>query len=224
MYSLIIFDCDGVLVDSEPLAAAVMMRHLEPLGLAMTAPEIEAAFVGRSMPDVVATIARLSDRPVPEGWLEDLQRDTFKAFDEALTPVPGIAELLFRLAEAGLPFCVASSGSPEKIRHSLGLTGLLPFFDGHIFSALDVPRGKPAPDLFLKAAAEMGAAPETCAVIEDSLPGVQAAKAAGMTAFGFAPQGNGQSLAAAGAQVFHTMNRLWSLLGLDHPDKRQRLV
>jgi len=207
---LIIFDCDGVLVDSEPIANRVFTRALNEIGLALDYGEVCALFIGLSMARCMELIEAELGRPAPAGFLDDLQRRTFEAFrTEALQPVPGVPELLEGLRR---PYCVASSGEPEKMRTTLGLTGLLPRFEGRIFSAVEVERGKPAPDLFLHAAARMGAAPERCVVVEDSEPGVLAGRAAGMRVVGFAARGQGPRLAAAGAETIESMAALPALL------------
>ena len=148
-------------------------------------------------------------RPVPEGFVERLQARTYEAFRAGLRPVRGVAQALERI---DLPVCVASSGEHEKMRLTLGLTGLLDRFEGRLFSATEVERGKPHPDLFLLAARSLGARPPRCVVVEDSAPGVLAARAAGMTALGYAGGTDGKPLAAAGARVFHGMAELPDLL------------
>ncbi|HWK90262.1 MAG TPA: HAD family hydrolase, partial [Longimicrobium sp.] len=169
-------------------------------------------FVGRSMGACVAIVEERIGRPVPAGFTDDFHARTFAAFRAELRAVAGVEQALDAIA---LPTCVASSGEPAKIRFTLGLTGLLPRFDGRIFSAAEVQRGKPAPDLFLHAASRMGAVPERCAVVEDSLLGVQAGAAAGMTVFGYAERTDAAALAAAGAtHVFTSMHELPGLLGV----------
>ena len=149
--------------------------------------------------------------PAPEGFLDDLQRHTFAAFREGLKPVPGVREALDAIP---WPACVASSGDLLKMRTTLTLAGLIVRFERRMFSALDVPHGKPAPDLFLHAAASMGAAPGDCAVVEDTPTGVEAAVAAGMAVFGYAggAHSSERALAAAGAIVFRSMSELPVLL------------
>lgn len=220
MFDLIIFDCDGVLVDSEPLANAVLGRHLSELGLNLTLDEIMDQFVGLSMKTVVEKIEAIRGRPVPPDWLDLVQRDTFAAFRAELKPVAGIVHVLDALQRQGIKFCVASSGSPEKINLSLNLTGLASYFADRIFSVSQVARGKPAPDLFLLAAQSMGAHPSRCLVIEDSAPGVEAAVAARMTAFGFATRGQGRVLRTHGAMVFDNMAQLPELMNLAKSDLR----
>jgi HAD superfamily hydrolase (TIGR01509 family) len=178
----VIFDCDGVLVDSELTSNRVLARVLTEIGLPMTAEESMATFVGRSWPGCLAIIEERLGHPPPE----DLTVRYRSARDEVLArvePVPGVVEALDAI---DLPTCVASSGDHGKMAVTLGATGLLHRFEGRIFSAYDVGgRGKPAPDLFLHAADQMGFDPATTAVIEDSGPGVEAGVAAGMRVFGY---------------------------------------
>jgi HAD superfamily hydrolase (TIGR01509 family) len=210
--SLVIFDCDGVLVDSEPIANRVLAEALNEAGYAISPEEAVARFVGRSMASVIAMVETDHGRPLPGGWLDDCQARTFEAFRKDLRAMPGMEEALERIS---VPMCVASSGAPDKIAHSLSLTGLDRFFDGNLFSASMVARGKPAPDLFLYAARRMGAEPEQCLVIEDSVPGVEAAVAAGMRVLGFvggshADAALGSRLEGVGATVFSDMAELTS--------------
>lgn len=209
-WDLVIFDCDGVLVDSEPIANRVFSRMLGEVGLPMDYDETVRTFVGRSVATCVQIVEERLGRTVPEGWVDAWRQRTLDAFAGELRPVPGVAEALDRIR---WPVCVASSGEPAKMRFTLGMTGLLPRFEGRMFSAVHVPRGKPAPDLFLHAARAMGAAPERCAVIEDTAVGVQAGAAAGMTVFGFAAMSHPDALRAAGAtHVFTQMDELPHLL------------
>ncbi|MFO1128621.1 MAG: HAD family hydrolase [Rhodospirillales bacterium] len=202
---LVIFDCDGVLVDSELLAAAVLAREVSAEGYPLTTEACLERFTGISMRNVLALIER-EWRPLPAGFEERVRAADFAAFAASLQPVAGVAEMLPRL-----PYrrCVASSGTPEKIRFTLGLTGLLPFFAPHLYSASMVASGKPAPDLFLHAAREMHADPAACVVIEDAVAGITAARAAGMRVLGFAGashcrDGYGAMLQRAGAPVVFT--------------------
>jgi len=179
---LVIFDCDGVLVDSERLAVRVEAAVLAELGWPLSQAEVIERFMGRSQAFMAqAILDRLGDR-LPGDWQDRLDRRYRAAFDAELAPVDGVVEALDRIAT---PTCVASGGSHEMLRHTLGLTGLYDRFEGRIFSASEVAEGKPAPDLFLHAAARLGAEPAACAVVEDSRYGVEAARAAGMRAFGY---------------------------------------
>jgi HAD superfamily hydrolase (TIGR01509 family) len=208
---LVIFDCDGVLVDSEPIANRILAAALVEAGLDTTYEETTRETTGLSMASVLAWAEGRLGRPLPANFEARVQTDTFAAFRRDLAPVPGVAEALDQI---DLPVCVASSGEVAKIRLSLGLTGLLPRFEGRIFSAAQVARGKPFPDLFLHAAKAMQAQPAGCAVIEDSVPGVQAARAAGMDVLAYAAGGAEPGLAAAGARTFADMAELSGLLGL----------
>lgn len=180
---LVIFDCDGVLVDSERLAVRVDVRVLAELGWPMTEADVVERFMGRSDACMVSEIEAHLGRPLPANWDEPFHEWYRQAFEAELTPVPGIVEALDEITTAT---CVASSGTHERIRYTLGLTGLYPRFAGRIFSVEDVAHGKPAPDLFLHAAKGMAVPPTACAVIEDSRYGIEAARAAGMRAFGYA--------------------------------------
>ncbi len=180
---LVIFDCDGVLVDSEKIAVKIDAVVLADLGWPMEQDEIVERFVGRSYADMAAAIEEHLGRPLPADWDEPYRALYREAFDRELRPVDGIVEALDAIT---LPTCVASSTGHEGLRHTLGLTGLHERFEGRIFSASDVARGKPAPDLFLHAARTLGVAPEACVVVEDSPYGVAAARAAHMRAFAYA--------------------------------------
>ena len=212
--ALVIFDCDGVLVDSEPIANRVLVDALTDVGYAITVAQAVEKFVGRSMASVMARVETELGRPLPEGFLDQVQKRTFAAFRSELMPMPGVAEAIDRIA---VPVCVASSGLPEKIALSLSLTGLADRFDGHLFSASMVSRGKPAPDLFLFAADRMGAPSERTLVIEDSVPGIQAAQAAGMNVLGFTGGGHMEQASIArlrdtGAALFDDMAVLPTLI------------
>lgn len=203
---LVIFDCDGVLVDSEPVACRVMARELTRIGYPITPEDCLARFTGISIASVMAKIEADRGRPLPAGFEERLREQDFAAFAAELRPVAGVEAMLDRLA---LPRCVASSGTPEKIRFTLTVTGLIGRFAPHLFSARMVARGKPAPDLFLYAADRMATPPAACLVVEDSVAGITAARAAGMRVFGFAGAGHAgpgyaEMLAAAGADAVFT--------------------
>lgn len=207
---LVIFDCDGVLVDSEPIANRILVAALAEAGHAIDMDQAMARFVGRSMAAVIAMVEAEHGRPLPPDFIERLQARTFAAFRAGLRPIPGIREALAAIA---VPVCVASSGSHQKIALSLSLCGLDAAFRGRVFSAADVTRGKPHPDLFLHAARSLGARPEASVVVEDSVVGVAAAKAAGMIALGFTGGGHGgpalaRRLGEAGARVFDRMAAL----------------
>jgi HAD superfamily hydrolase (TIGR01509 family) len=202
----VIFDCDGVLVDSEAISNRVLAGLLTEIGLPMTPAQSIEAFMGQSWKRVRAW-AEERGAPLPEGFRRRYLDTMFAAFEQELQPVPGIVAALDAIS---LPDCVASSASVEKMRFTLGHTGLWDRFEGRIFSATEVEHGKPAPDLFLHAAASMGWEPADCAVVEDSPAGVAAALAAGMTVFGYA--GTTPAARLEGARVFTDMAELPALL------------
>lgn len=178
---LIIFDCDGVLVDSEPLSLAALGELIAASGIEMQPETVQAHFQGRSLASTVKDLQELHQVAISEKDIAEMNTRLFASFKSSLGPIPGIRDFISTLT---LPFCVASSASPERIRYSLGLTGLLDFFGERIFSSTMVNVGKPAPDLFLYAAKMMGVKPKNCIVIEDSAAGVQAAQRASMTGIG----------------------------------------
>lgn len=199
---LVIFDCDGVLVDSEPLAAEAYVRAYARHGLPIEAAVV-AEGVGMKQADIIRKIGDITGHYLPEHGQPDLWTETKALFTEKLVPTPGLPAFLDALATAR---CVASSSSMERIHHSLDVTGLARHFGEAIFSSQMVKHGKPAPDLFLLAADRMGFAPKDCVVIEDSRFGVQGAIAAGMTAIGYTGGGHswaehGGTLTAAGAHA-----------------------
>ncbi|GGL66288.1 hydrolase [Microlunatus endophyticus] len=183
--TLIVFDCDGVLVDSERLMQDIDLRMIADLGWPITREEIFEQHLGRSEPFVDANIARHIGHPVPESFVLERRQAHAEAFRQSLAAVPGVETVIARLQAAGFGTCVASSGTHERIRLVLGLTGLRHYFADRIFSADDVEHSKPAPDLFLHAAASLGYEPSACIVVEDSPSGVTGAKAAGMRAVAF---------------------------------------
>ncbi len=211
---LVIFDCDGVLVDSEPVAARVLSETLHTLGWPVTVEQVDRLFRGRSLRDCQQHIEEHLGRALPADFIEHLNLRTYKEFEATLEPVPFVREALDSVLAHGLPVCVASSGSHDKMRLTLGLTGLLPLLGHHLFSSKDVARGKPFPDLFLHAAASMGVFPEVSVVIEDSVPGILGGRAAGMRVLGYAASGNASELEEAGAEPFTSMRDLPRLLGL----------
>ena len=195
-----------MLVDSEEISNRVLAGLLTEIGLPMTPEQSVEAFMGRSWKTVEAHVAERS-LTLPDGFRRRYLDEMFAVFERELRPVPGVVEALEAI---DLPTCVASSGSHEKMRFTLGRTGLLERFSGRIFSATEVERGKPAPDLFLHAAAGMGWDPAECAVVEDSPAGVEAGLAAGMTVFGYA--GRTPAARLDGARVFGDMAELPGLL------------
>jgi HAD superfamily hydrolase (TIGR01509 family) len=179
---LLICDLDGTLVDSEPIGTKVLAAALQRLGAPVTVPEAEHLFTGLSLPQCYALAGEKWGIAIPDGFHEQLQKDTFAMLRRDLVAMPNAAAALARI---GLPKCIASSGEPAKIELQLDITGLRRFFGDNLFSARMVKNAKPAPDLFLLAAERMGVAPADCIVVEDSTPGISAALAAGMTVYGY---------------------------------------
>ncbi|MEZ5658368.1 MAG: HAD family hydrolase [Burkholderiaceae bacterium] len=211
-FDLIIFDCDGVLVDSELITNRVFCAMLNEIGVAITLAQMFERFVGLSTPQCVALITQMRGEPPPPGFVDEYHRRAGAALDAEVVAVTDVESVLDRLT---MPSCVASSGTHEKIRLTLGRTGLLARFEGRIFSVSDVGLPKPAPDIYLLAAERHGIDPSRCAVIEDSPPGVAAGVAAGMQVFGYAERTPAERLRAAGAhQVFDRMLELPGLLGI----------
>lgn len=207
---LVIFDCDGVLVDSERIAVRVHAALGAELGWPLTEGEVVERFLGRSHAAIRGQVAARVGEDIATIWSERFEQLHREAVDAGLTPVDGVPEALDALT---LPTCVASSGSHDKMRHTLGRTGLHERFAGRIYSATQVSRGKPAPDLFLYAARQMGVDPAACAVVEDSRPGVQAARAAGMRVLGYAGGLTpAERLQGDGTVVFHDMRELPGLI------------
>ncbi|WP_448028455.1 HAD family hydrolase [Bradyrhizobium liaoningense] len=212
---LIIFDCDGVLVDSEVIScrahADVLTRH----GYPITSKQVFERFLGRSTKQANLEIETELGRKLPEAYHGDLQDELFRSFEADLEAIRGIHDVLDVVTQA---VCVASSGSHQRMRVSLGSTGLYERLAPKIFSASQVKNGKPAPDLFLFAAKQMGVPPERCVVIEDSLAGIAGAREAGMTVFGFCGgshcgNGHAETLRQAGADLtFADMHQLPELV------------
>lgn len=185
--ALLIFDCDGTLVDSEELGTRVLLEMAAELGLRRPLQETNLLFRGWKLDDCVAQIRAWLGKPLPEDFVAQVRLRTAETFRRELKAVAGAPELVRALAARGQPMCVASSGPREKIELSLGLTGLLPYFEGRIFSGYELQTWKPDPGLFLHAARALGAEPAACVVVEDSVVGVQAGLAAGMRVFAFQP-------------------------------------
>ena len=214
-FDLIIFDCDGVLVDSEVISCRAHAETLTRHGYPITADEVLNRFLGVSDREARLMIENEIGRKLPNDFESQVKQATLQFYADDLRAISYVGEAI---AAIGLPKCVASSGTPEKIRHGLTCAGLYDQLAPHIFSASEVKRGKPAPDLFLFAAEQMQAAPAQCLVIEDSIPGVTGAVAAGMTVLGFhggshCPPGHADTLRAAGAiMTFEDMRQLPDLI------------
>ena len=212
---LVIFDCDGVLVDSEVISCRAHAETLTRHGYPISADEVLVRFLGVSDREARMTIEAELGRSLPDDFEAQMKQAALQRYADDLQSIPYVDEVIAAIA---LPKCVASSGTPEKIRHGLDCADLYDMLAPHIFSATQVKRGKPAPDLFLFAAEQMGAAPARCLVIEDSVPGVTGARAAGMTVLGFhggshCAAGHAELLRAAGAAVtFDDMRQLSDLI------------
>ena len=213
---LVIFDCDGVLVDSEVISCRAHSQMLTRHGYPITADQVLDRFLGVSDREARLTIEAELGRKLPDDFEVQVKQATLGSYADDLRAISNVDEAI---AAIGLPKCVASSGTPEKIRHGLTCAGLYDLLAPHIFSASQVKRGKPAPDLFLFAAEQMQIAPERCLVIEDSVPGITGARAAGMTVLGFfggshCRPGHADTLRAAGAVLtFDDMRQLPGLIG-----------
>ncbi len=208
---LVIFDCDGVLVDSEGPAARVAAREVGLLGWPLTPEEAMARFIGLRLSDMPALVAAQTGRPVPPGWVEHLRGRLIEALANEVEPMPGAAAMLQATAALGLPYRVASNSSHEEMAVKFARTGLARLVEGRTHSARDVAAGKPAPDVFLAAAAAEGVPPPACIVVEDSLPGIRGALAAGMACIGLDPHGPGAALRAAGAHPVRALSELPAL-------------
>lgn len=209
----VIFDCDGVVVDSEHPTLVMVRDDLERYGLTLTLAELEAGYIGGTV-ETVADKARANGARLPEDWVSDFYARMYAMLRAHVPLVPGILGVLDALDAAGIPFAMGSNGTPEKMQITLGQHGLIPRFRGHLYSGQALGRPKPAPDLYLHAAARLGVEPALCVVVEDSAAGAQAARLAGMRCFGYAPKGAHAGLLAEGAILFTDMAELPELLGL----------
>jgi HAD superfamily hydrolase (TIGR01509 family) len=209
-FELLILDCDGVVVDSEPITIRVLTDMLNELGAAIDVEEAAQKFIGHTFARTLELVVELLGAPLPHDFVSNYRDRTFSALDAGLKPVPGIETVLDQIT---IPYCIASNGPHAKMRKTLGITSLLSRFEGRMFSSADVPRGKPFPDLFLFAAGHFAVQPSACLVVEDSASGVAAALAAGMHVYGFAGGTPEDRLLAAGAhRVFRQMSELPSLV------------
>ncbi|HEX2416585.1 MAG TPA: HAD family phosphatase [Micromonosporaceae bacterium] len=200
----VVFDCDGVLVDSEPISNRVFAQVLTEEGLPTSYEDSVRRYLGRNTAECAAEVRQILGRPLRTDVVAEYERRCAEAFREGLGPIPGVVHLLDALVSAGLPRCVASSGTPDEIALRLELTKLGSYFDDRVYSAVLVPRGKPAPDLFQYAADRLGADPARCVLIEDSPAGVRGGKAAGMAVIGLASLVEPHRLAEAGADLVLT--------------------
>ena len=220
--TLIIFDCDGVLVDSEPLAARVLAEAIRGLGLAMENDEAAKVFLGCSMPMVIEIVAARLGRPVEAGFTQGFLDQLHIEMRRDLAAITGVREAIeqIQLIKNVGGLCVASNGEPETVALSLEAVGLISIFNGQLYTASAAGRPKPHPDLFLHAAREMNYRPANCIIIEDSLHGVNAALAAGMRVFRYAPRAGSDEardheFSVAGARMFMNMNQLPGLITVE---------
>jgi HAD superfamily hydrolase (TIGR01509 family) len=214
---LVIFDCDGVLVDSEPIAARLTAEAVSELGWEMSAELAKAEFLGDTFGNIIRRVEAKIGRSVPEDWPARSQRNLLAALERELTPVPGVRSAIEALVAAGATLAVGSQGTHEKMQLTLAVTDLLPFFRGRIFSATQVARPKPAPDLFLLAAETLGFLPSQTVVVEDSTRGVKAALAAGMRILGYTASVGHEAIIAAGAEPIDDLSELPARLGIQGP-------
>ena len=210
-FDLVIFDCDGVLIDSEPIANAVFSRMLATVGIAMSPSDVMRTFVGRSRDTCIEMAGRMRGEALPADFGQKWDDAFHAVLEREVKPVEGIPQLLRSLK---IPYCVASNGEPTHMEKGLTAAGLMPLVRGRLFSARLVAHPKPAPDIYLHAAQAMGAQPSRCAVVEDTPTGVKAAIAAGMTVFGYVggPQSDAATLRELGAHPFRRMAELAGLL------------
>lgn len=209
----VLFDCDGVLVDSEPAAQGLILNRLAEAGLTITPAQLSDMFLGGTMAGVAAEAQRRG-AAIPEGWVADTYALMFEVLARGIDPIPGAPALVARLIEAGLGLAVCSNGPVRKMEITLGGTGMWEAFEGRIFSGHVHGRPKPEPDIYLAAAVALGHPPERCVVIEDSPTGARAARAAGMRCLGLARDSDADRLAAEGAQVILSLDEVPGLLGL----------
>lgn len=221
-FDLVIFDCDGVLVDTELVANTVLAKLICDLGTPITPRECQRRFMGRTLESVKALVEALTGAVLPADWPDQVRALDLVAFKAGVGPIAGIEAVLDAFDSRKMAYCVGSSGRYEKMQATLGSAGLLSRLEGKLFSAQDCAAGKPAPDVFLLAARGMGVEPARCVVIEDSVPGLMAAKAAGMRGFGYTadPGTDPAAMAAAGATLFNDMALLPELLTQARPDQK----
>lgn len=212
-FDMVIFDCDGVLVDSEPITNRLLQDDLAAHGLVLTLEDVMGSFVGGTIAGV-GVEARRRGADLPENWADLFYEKMFVALADQVESIPGAEAVLDALDAAGITYAVGSNGPHRKMDVTLIRTGLASRLKGRVYSREDVERPKPAPDVYLKAAADAGIAPERCAVIEDSASGATAGKAAGMAVFGFAAETPRHRLEPICDAIFEDMAELPALLGL----------
>lgn len=210
---LVIFDCDGVLVDTEPTTQKTLSENLGGYGFAIAPQDCHKLFVGGTMASADAFL-RTKGVPLPDNWVEEINNQLFARLSQGVTVYDGILPLLDQLEAASVATAIASNGPPEKMRVTLGPSGLWQRFQGRIFSAHTHPPAKPAPDMLLAAACAANIAPADCVMIDDNPSGLKAAHAAGMTAIGFASDGDPERLSPYTAQIVDKATELPKVLRL----------
>ena len=208
-YKCVIFDCDGVLVDSEPIGNQVLVDLANELGANIDLDYAYKHFKGGKMQSCVDKISVLINQPMPDDFITRYRKESFEAFKANIKPVEGVTELIHSLKT---PYCVASSGPEDKIRLNLELTGLLPYFENNIFSCYTIQKWKPSPAVFIWAAETLGFKPEECIVVEDSLTGVQAAKNGGFDVIGYAAHDYNNELKSEATFTSNSMEEISKLL------------
>jgi HAD superfamily hydrolase (TIGR01509 family) len=211
---LVIFDCDGVLVDSEPASERVFAEMAAELGIEISVAEVGRRYLGRSDDYAFKDLAARHGIELPRDFFQRLEQAKLVAYRSGVEVIPGAVHAVKRVVKAGLATCVATSGTPEETKTKFANTALAELIGDRVYTASMVTRGKPAPDLFLHAAEQMGVAPGMCVVVEDSAAGVQGAMEAQMRVLGFAPKGDVLGLSDLGAEVFPSMADVPSLLGI----------
>lgn len=215
-FDAVLFDCDGVLVDSEPITLKVMTASLNAAGLPLSYEQVVQRFLGKSLPEEIPAIEAELGRALPTDFIARFRADRNIALERDIVAIPGVLAFIARLQSLGIPFAVASGADCAKMQITLGNTGLLTFFDGAMIGSDMVAHTKPAPDVYLKAAHLLNVDPRRCVVIEDTPTGTRAGLAAGATVYGFTRFTDPQLLVAAGVSgVFSDMAELPELLGLD---------
>jgi len=208
-YKCIIFDCDGVLIDSESIAIGVLVDMANYLGANMNVEDSLISLKGKAFNRCMEFISKRINKPLPINFETDYRINTFEAFREKIQPIKGIQDVIENLT---IPFCVASSGPENKIRLNLEITGLLPFFESNIFSCYAIQKWKPEPDIFLWAAETMGFKPNECLVIEDSISGIRAAKTGGFDVYGYTEHDYNNELQSEANTTFDSMDKLLGML------------
>ena len=218
-FDAVLFDCDGVLVDSEPITNGVLRDMLEESGWALSNDECMRLFIGKAVKDEAALIEAHTGRPLTQEWLDEFRGRRNEGLVEGLLPIRGALEAVAQIHTLYQGRIACASGADRfKVDLQLEKCGLMPYFQGHIFSGHELPRSKPAPDVYLAAAASLGVDPKRCAVVEDTVTGVMAGVAAGGTVFGYSPPEAGHDapdalLKVGAARIFTEMNELLTLLG-----------